>query len=136
MSSSTKILALPAISLELMDPTEPYCVVSVTDPGYPWVPPINQNQFCRGVLRCKFYDADTGPGVITEEIAAQICDFVEKKHAEGVRFFVFSCIAAMSRSPAMAAAFDAHYNGSDQIWFATKTPNRRVYRMLCERLFG
>jgi len=91
---------------------------------------------CAGVLRLSFLDVDVvvprvrEEDLFSEEQARRLWDFV-LRHRDVERLLVH-CDAGTSRAPAIAAAVAKVFEGDDERFFSTYTPNRRVYRTLLD----
>jgi predicted protein tyrosine phosphatase len=118
---------------------KPWVCISIATHEGDW-PKINKVQQL-GHLQLHFADADhpvfkermdrMGTPMFDKEHAAKILDFVNK-HWDEAELFMFHCEAGMSRSPAIAAAIMKIKGLDDSVWFARKTPNAHVYRVLLE----
>jgi predicted protein tyrosine phosphatase len=140
------------ISAAAINPTQPHLIISVSDPGSePIVFPDNRS--CRGVLRLAFYDLEQDPirsipipllrrlaeikgatemVVFDQAMADEILDFW-LTHQGNVSEIHIHCDAAVSRSPAIAAALLKISAEDNAVWFRTRAPNMLVYRTLLER---
>lgn len=126
-----------------IDIPEDFLVISITDPTdingrEQRVARIPATKNCRGIIREQFHDIEESreDGVLMDESQAKrIVRFV-LDNASKVRTIVVHCEAGICRSSAVAAAFSMFFNGNDQEFFKAFIPNKRVYRLICNELFG
>jgi predicted protein tyrosine phosphatase len=132
-----------------------HLIISIRTPGDPRAVRLHPNECTRGILHLQFHDLEEIPAdhipilgtagapvpqhlvvdettLFNEGHALQILDFVRSR-AGDVGEIQVHCDAGWSRSPAVAAALSkALFRQDDSVWFRTKTPNKRVYRMILD----
>ena len=128
---------LQASGLEV--PVVPWAAISIKNEGMSQVQFPIENRV--GVLRMDFDDLDRIPRdnrhctLFNEKMANEVWDFVLEVW-DKIGLLLIHCNHGMSRSPAIAAAICKVKYGNDNNWFETKTPNRRVYKLLLSVAHG
>lgn len=116
--------------------TPKYAITSIVCTGDPEVI-FEDEQRCY-ILQLEFDDI-LGPHpsleVFTPEMAKQAAYYLDKCVRKGVEYFIFHCLAGVSRSAGMAAAMAKHYLGDDREFFSRYTPNMTVYKLTLEALY-
>lgn len=108
---------------------KPWAVISIHNPGMDKVEFECPNN--KGVLYLEFDDVDKvkeGAVAFTIADARKVWDFIQ--NLGDIDTLLIHCLMGLSRSPGVAAAIDKVLVGDDKHWFATKTPNRRVFRCM------
>lgn len=121
-------------------PRSAYIIIGIRSPGADRVS-YPANERCAGILELAFDDIDQAGAVLLrpdapevlfdDALADQIIDFW-LAHRDVAEIHVH-CDAGSCRSPAVAAALQKLAGDDDSVWFATKSPNRKVYRTLLNR---
>jgi aminoglycoside phosphotransferase len=120
----------------LRSPDAPYIIISITTPKLPEAD-LAESEHRQGVLRLQFDDTgDYGQPLrdtvlFSKAHAMAIFTFAEA-HRCSINHVVVHCEAGASRSPAVAAALCRLWGGDNKRFFADYSPNRYVYRLLCE----
>lgn len=131
---------------------EPHVIISIREPGRPY-PELALNDHTKDVMFFQFDDIDRmltpndtfyhvlkDPKLFSSDQAERMVKFIRDSKADTV---VVHCAAGISRSAAVAAALEKHYNGDDSRFFDPRKvamqgkqyhPNRHVYRLMLEAL--
>jgi predicted protein tyrosine phosphatase len=127
------VLSRPRVAR--VTPNVPYIVISITDPDRPEAV-IAECPLRMAVLRLAFDDVDVAGSIWkapSEEDAEAIVRFVAERRSMA-DLIVCQCEAGMSRSAGVAAALSRWLNGHDEEFFERYLPNRRIYRLILDRL--
>lgn len=114
-------------------PTVPHVIVSIADSVERRLD-VPTNEHTLDVLWCFFHDVDSdrdGMTAFSQQDAQRIISFFQH-YRSTAQLLIVHCDAGQCRSPAVAAALQKIQEGDDNHWFATKRPNRLVYRQLLE----
>jgi len=120
-----------------INPADRHIIISMTDRASN-AAFVRTNENTVAMLQSFFWDVDSetkdGDRIVsfTNELADEILDFVFD-NKDNIDRIIAHCDAGQCRSPAVLAAFDRIFHGSDDVWFQTKRPNRLVYRTLLNR---
>lgn len=135
-----EIEVLNKYAAEKFSSDKPWAAISVSTTSEQWAEIGKENRV--DLLQLEFWDIDRQleefgikPGtdehkraiLFDEDFANRVWDFVFEVK-DKVEVLMIHCEAGVARSPAIAAAIEKVFTGSDDKWFKSKVPNRLVFR--------
>ena len=123
--------------------SQPYCVISITDPEKRHAS-LKEDPNRTGTLLLKCNDVAESSariksvaqslGAFSDAMANEVTQFVRERMTAGTRLFVINCEAGVSRSAGIASALSWHFNHDESFFIVHYKPNQWIRKQLLKAL--